>query len=108
MLYVDSCHITQESTSLMASHPRSENQRSDVSAESANLGKCRHESRSPVKDIHRLESLCHDTVFGSCRLQQWVVGTVAIPDRDITHPVSRCRSLSSPLVNWSRAQALRA
>lgn len=101
MLGAASHRITCGAASLMTSLPRSEDQRSDVSAESADLGECRHESGSPVKDIHLLESLRHDTVFGSCRLQQWVVETVAIPDRDITHSVSRCRSLSSPLVNWS-------
>lgn len=96
MLHVDSRRITRESASLMASHPRSEDRKSDVSAENADLGKCRNESGGPVKDLHLLEGLRHDTVFGSCRLRRWVTGTAAIPDRDITHPVSRCRSLSSP------------
>lgn len=37
MLGADSCRITQESTSLMASLPHSEDQRSDVSARKCGL-----------------------------------------------------------------------
>lgn len=73
MLGAASHRITCGAASLMASHPPSEDQGSDVSSGRENLSECRHESGSPVKDFHPLESLRHDTVFGSCRLQQWVM-----------------------------------
>jgi len=87
---------------LMTFLPPSEDQRRNVFPKREQLREGGGKGKASDRVLHALETSSKGSAqIGRYGLQRWVTGIVAIPDGDEARRVSRCRSLSSPVVSMS-------